>query len=198
MKKVLHLTDKFISSGADPDGITCFVTGKHTHYFDVYHDDKGNDLYVGNSFSEKLLLSVKEYKGDRNEPMKIVVEGIEVWIIDTRPYKTFYSTINNADYTPSPVDDEGFHWVNTLDAEWEEVKDHEFITSIAIKKYAMGQSITEKIVGYNNILIGESVSYNDSIYTVVMVSRLGDFGLSRTGELPYEKRIEPHKVFKVS
>ncbi|HEK9103306.1 TPA: hypothetical protein SUB30_004780 [Bacillus pseudomycoides] len=53
-----------------------------------------------------------------------------------------------------------------------------------------------RIVGYNGILKDEKVIYKDNQYTVVMVSRLGDFGLSETGELPYTLRVSPRYVIK--
>lgn len=54
-----------------------------------------------------------------------------------------------------------------------------------------------RIVGYNNIIVGDKVIYKGREYTVVMASRMGDFGLSLTGELPYEIRVEPKEVKKV-
>lgn len=53
------------------------------------------------------------------------------------------------------------------------------------------------IIGFNGILKGEKVFYEDKEYTIVMVSRLGDFGLSETGELPYSLRVSPLKVTKI-
>ena len=53
-----------------------------------------------------------------------------------------------------------------------------------------------KTVGYNNILKGDKVTHEGKEYTVVMVSRLGDFGLSETGALPYTLRVSPKSVEK--
>ncbi|MGR9634834.1 hypothetical protein ACU82A_26015 [Bacillus cereus] len=53
-----------------------------------------------------------------------------------------------------------------------------------------------RIVGYNGIIKGDKVLYKGEEYTVVMVSRLGDFGLSKTGELPYILRVSPKDVVK--
>jgi hypothetical protein len=54
-----------------------------------------------------------------------------------------------------------------------------------------------EMVGYNGILKGDSVMYDGERYTVVMVSRMGDFGLSKTGKLPYIIRVVPKKVTRV-
>lgn len=52
------------------------------------------------------------------------------------------------------------------------------------------------VVGYNNILKGDAVIFLGKKYTVVMVSRLGDFGLSETENLPYIMRANPSSVVK--
>lgn len=54
----------------------------------------------------------------------------------------------------------------------------------------------QKIVGYNGILKGDTVIYKDKEYTVVMVSRLGHFGLSETDKLPYKLCVRPDEVVK--
>lgn len=54
-----------------------------------------------------------------------------------------------------------------------------------------------RIVGYNGILKGDKVIYQKKEYTVVMVSRLGHFGLSDTGELPYTICASPSDVEKI-
>lgn len=51
-----------------------------------------------------------------------------------------------------------------------------------------------RTMGYNGILLGDKVLFGKDTYTVVMVSRLGDFGLSTTGELPYVMRVSPLEV----
>ena len=53
-----------------------------------------------------------------------------------------------------------------------------------------------RIVGYNGILKGDKIEYEGKEYTVVMVSRMGDFGLSETGKLPYTVRVSPRDVKK--
>jgi hypothetical protein len=53
---------------------------------------------------------------------------------------------------------------------------------------------TGRIVGYNGILKGDQVIYQMKEYTVVMVSRLGHFGLSDTGTLPYTVTAFPKEV----
>lgn len=53
---------------------------------------------------------------------------------------------------------------------------------------------TGRIVGYNGICSGEKVEYEGKKYTVVMASRMGDFGLSKTGKLPYIMRVSPKDV----
>ena len=53
-----------------------------------------------------------------------------------------------------------------------------------------------RTIGYNGILRGDKVTYEEKEYTVVMVSRLGDFGLSETGALPYTLRVSPTSVEK--
>lgn len=54
-----------------------------------------------------------------------------------------------------------------------------------------------RIVGYNGILKGEKVRYEGKEYTVVVVSRMGYFGLSETGKLPYTVTVRPDEVEKV-
>ncbi|MEJ1517343.1 hypothetical protein R3O67_29465 [Bacillus cereus] len=51
-----------------------------------------------------------------------------------------------------------------------------------------------KIVGYNGILKGDEVKYGYKTYKIVMVSRLGDFGISLDGKLPYINRVSPISV----
>ncbi|MED2737722.1 hypothetical protein [Bacillus toyonensis] len=53
-----------------------------------------------------------------------------------------------------------------------------------------------RTVGYNGILKGDEVMYKEKVYTVVMVSRLGHFGLSDTGKLPYALCVSPSEVTK--
>lgn len=53
-----------------------------------------------------------------------------------------------------------------------------------------------RTVGYNGILKGDEVMYGEKVYTVVMVSRLGHFGLSDTGKLPYTLCVAPFEVTK--
>ncbi|EOQ07799.1 hypothetical protein [Bacillus cereus] len=67
------------------------------------------------------------------------------------------------------------------------------ITSIAMVEINKGLSVG-RIVGYNGILKGEKVIYKDNEYTVVMASRLGHFGLSETGKLPYTICASPNEV----
>lgn len=55
-----------------------------------------------------------------------------------------------------------------------------------------------RIVGYNGICIGEKVRYKNKKYTVVMASRMGDFGLSKSGELHYDIRVSPKDVELIS
>jgi hypothetical protein len=78
--------------------------------------------------------------------------------------------------------------------EWFLAKENEFgIETIGL------ESIDEygdlhRIIGYNGILKGDKVKYQDVEYTVVMVSRMGHFGLSDTGQLPYTKSVYPNEV----
>lgn len=51
-----------------------------------------------------------------------------------------------------------------------------------------------QIVGYNGILKGDEVKYGSKTYKIVMVSRLGDFGISFDGKLPYINRVSPISV----
>ncbi|HFK1427516.1 MULTISPECIES: hypothetical protein [Bacillus cereus group] len=74
------------------------------------------------------------------------------------------------------------------DIEWHETNEN----NDEIKTIAMYGD--NRIVGYNGILKGDKVLYKGEEYTVVMVSRLGDFGLSKTGELPYILRACPKGV----
>lgn len=85
---------------------------------------------------------------------------------------------------------------------WVEATQDELAIESSIKTIAfkdLGKVIPNvgEIVGYNGILKGDKVSYEDKQYTVVMVSRMGNFGLSETGKLPYTKRIIPKSVTKI-
>jgi len=84
--------------------------------------------------------------------------------------------------------------------EWEdadlecEVNKTNGITSAAFQEEIHGEFRRWIRVGYNGILKGERVFYDGDEYTVVMVSRLGHFGLSKTGKLPYTERVSPNEV----
>lgn len=81
---------------------------------------------------------------------------------------------------------------------WEKLDKNDLgIQAIAFKDLGRIIPNVGKIVGYNGILQGDTVKYEGRNYTVVMVSRLGDFGLSETGKLPYIMRVLPSKVEKV-
>lgn len=54
-----------------------------------------------------------------------------------------------------------------------------------------------KNFGYNDISKGDYVIYENKKYAVVMVSRMGDFGLSTSGCLPYTIRVAPNKCMKL-
>lgn len=84
--------------------------------------------------------------------------------------------------------------MNMDNVEWFEASENSNgIVSIAMteidKEIHLG-----RIVGYNGILKGEKVIYKDNEYTVVMTSRLGHFGLSETGKLPYTICASPNEV----
>ncbi|MEG7864515.1 hypothetical protein AAHB46_12790 [Bacillus paranthracis] len=88
------------------------------------------------------------------------------------------------------------------DIKWHEAEENndgiKTIAMIELDKKLKGVTMYgyNRIVGYNGILKGEKVLYKGEEYTVVMVSRLGDFGLSKTGELPYILRACPKDVVK--
>lgn len=82
--------------------------------------------------------------------------------------------------------------------EWVEASpNNEGIKTIAYNGLGKDFPNVGKIVGYNGIDIYDKVVYKGKEYTVVMVSRLGDFGLSDTGKLPYSIRVKPEEVRKV-
>ncbi|MCK1999861.1 hypothetical protein MZM54_00505 [[Brevibacterium] frigoritolerans] len=78
--------------------------------------------------------------------------------------------------------------------EWYEASEN----NDGVKTLAMSEIDKElnlgRIVGYNGILKGDTVVYKGKEYTVVMVSRLGHFGLSETGKLPYTLCVRPDEV----
>lgn len=79
--------------------------------------------------------------------------------------------------------------------EWHEASENEHgIETIAFKDLGKDFPNVGKIVGYNGILWGDEVVYGSKVYTVVMVSRMGDFGISLTGDLPYINRVSPISV----
>ena len=49
-------------------------------------------------------------------------------------------------------------------------------------------------VGYNGIVKGDLVEYQGEVYCIVQVSRMGTFGLSKTGDLPYTEVVKPKEV----
>lgn len=194
--KVLYLTNQFAGMCGDPDGITCFITGEKVHYFDLYHDQNGEHLYVSLSISEKILEGVKHHSNIQ-ENVKLTIEGIDVEVIDQRPYKTWFSTYNEPDYSATRLENDE-RWLSILPPEWYEVDENEEgIKNIAFQLEGFAFGKVQRTVGYNGILKGEKVTYEGKPYTIVMVSRLGDFGLSETGELPYIIRVHPTEVEKV-
>lgn len=54
-----------------------------------------------------------------------------------------------------------------------------------------------RVIGYNGILKGDKVKFLNEVYTVVMVSRLGHMGLSKTGKLPYVETVYPNEITKI-
>jgi len=87
--------------------------------------------------------------------------------------------------------------VNDL-IKWYQVNENDQgIETIAIETGRYFEEHT-KIVGYNGILKGDKVNYQDEEYTVVMVSRLGHIGLSKTGALPYTETAYPTELIKES
>lgn len=60
-----------------------------------------------------------------------------------------------------------------------------------------GRTPRVDLVGYNDILRGDEVEYESKTYLVVMISRMGDMGLSLTGDLPYSIRVNPSKLKKI-
>lgn len=83
--------------------------------------------------------------------------------------------------------------------EWYEASENNFgIETIAFEYLGKDIPGYGKIIGYNEILKGDKVIYKNKEYTIVMVSRMGDFGLSETGELPYALRVIPTDVNKVN
>lgn len=67
----------------------------------------------------------------------------------------------------------------------------------AIESIDYEYCVREVQVGYNDILLGDYVIKDGERMRVVMVSRLGDFGLSSTGDLPYTIRVFPNEVTKI-
>lgn len=81
------------------------------------------------------------------------------------------------------------------EVKWLPADENDFgIETIGIAPYYVGEYKFSRIVGYNGILEGDEVYYKGKKWSVVMVSRLGDFGLFRTGDLPYEVRVRPKEV----
>lgn len=81
--------------------------------------------------------------------------------------------------------------------EWHKANDNELgIETIAFTELDKALNVG-RIVGYNGILKGDKVLYRDKEYTVVMVSRLGHIGLSKTGNLPYTETSYPTELTKV-
>lgn len=70
------------------------------------------------------------------------------------------------------------------------------IETIALQDMGRSTINSGRIVGYNSILKGDKAVYKDKEYTIVMVSRLGYFGLSETGQLPYTETAYPNEVIK--
>lgn len=84
-----------------------------------------------------------------------------------------------------------------ITVEWEKaIENKHGIETIAIETGRYFET-HQQIVGYNGILKGDNVLYNDEEYTVVMVSRLGHMGLSKTGALPYTEQSYPTELTKV-
>ena len=85
----------------------------------------------------------------------------------------------------------------TKEIVWQEaVENDKRIKTIAFEGLGDVFPNVGRIIGFNGILKGDKVKYQDKDYTVVMVSRLGHFGLSETGELPYKVCVYPNEVTK--
>jgi hypothetical protein len=81
------------------------------------------------------------------------------------------------------------------DIRWHDANENnDGVKTVAIEIRRDGFGLGSQIVGYNGILKGNVVTYQGKKYIVVMVSRLGDFGLSETGGLPYKLRVRPDEV----
>lgn len=84
-----------------------------------------------------------------------------------------------------------------IEVVWEEaMPNNDGIVTIAIEKNRFFEGHTQ-IVGYNDITKGDTVMYNGEEWTVVMVSRLGHIGLSKTGKLPYTQTAMPTELTKI-
>ena len=102
--------------------------------------------------------------------------------------------INNL--SDSKDNDRNFRAVNVENVVWHtDLEDTSTIFNYAIESHTRLRGT--EVVGFNDILRGDEVEYEGKKYTVVMVSRLGDFGLSETGKLPYELRVPPNLVNKI-
>jgi len=63
-----------------------------------------------------------------------------------------------------------------------------------ISTIALEQCEFPHIIGYNGILKGDKVKFQGVDFTVVVVSRMGYFGLSKTGGLPYTLTVTPAQL----
>ncbi|MGE6627840.1 hypothetical protein [Bacillus pumilus] len=83
------------------------------------------------------------------------------------------------------------------DITWEKAKPNKYgIQTIGFKD---SEDFGRRIVGFNDISIGDKVrrKMDNGTYTLVMTSRLGHVGLSRTGQLPYTETTYPSEIHKV-
>ncbi|MDA1614199.1 hypothetical protein PDK26_23585 [Bacillus cereus] len=82
--------------------------------------------------------------------------------------------------------------------EWHEAtENNQGIQTIGMIGVILGSDF-KRIIGYNGIMKGDKVLFENNEYTIVMVSRLGHFGLSETGKLPYTKCVLPNEVIKLT
>lgn len=79
---------------------------------------------------------------------------------------------------------------------WEEAQNNNYgIQTIGFKD---DENFGRKIVGFNDIVVGDKVRWNKDnvVYTLVMTLRLGHIGLSTTGQLPYTVTVYPNEITK--
>ncbi|QHW35730.1 hypothetical protein GZH47_33090 (plasmid) [Paenibacillus rhizovicinus] len=196
------IDDSAIHWDMNPDPIICFLTGESTNYWFIFKNGEGAHIHIGATIAAQILNKLDKRtvaEKQRFTEMAINHKGRELQLT-IEDLRTYYGAqidhLDEPDYMPTELDLES-HWLLTVPEKWIHMNPgREGIFNIA-HKWTSQHLMQPDLYGYNNMTKGEKVIFKNDLWTIVMVSRMGDFGLSQTGELPYSIRVRPDECSKV-